>query len=86
MPAARAVRERAVLLVKIVEIRPHIHGLISCAPDEIVGHELAAVPVKIVMQPGMQGAEFTASDFLRDVGMPLERRRIAQPGVLPRLP
>ena len=79
MPAARAVRERAVLLVKIVEIRPHIHGLISCAPDEIVGHELAAVPVKIVAQPGMQRAEFAAGNFVRDVGMRLERGRIELP-------
>ena len=68
--------KRAVFFSKIVKIRPYSHRLTSCALDQIVGHELAAVPVKIVMQPGMQGAEFTASDFLRDVGMPLERRGI----------
>lgn len=60
MPAARRVRERAVLFAKIVKIRPHIHRRTGCPLDEIVRHELAAVPVKIVMQPGMQGAEFLA--------------------------
>ena len=68
--------KRAVFFAKIAKIRPYSHRLTSCALDQIVGHELAAVPVKIVMQPGMQGAEFTASDFLRDVGMRLERLRI----------
>src|SRR6478736_4687251 len=67
--------KRAVFLAKITKIRPYSHRLTSCALDQIVGYELAAVRVKIVMQPGMQGAEFIDSDFLRDVGMPLERRR-----------
>ena len=52
--------KRAVFFAKIAKIRPYSHPLTSCALDQIVGHELAAVPVKIVMQPGMQGAEFLA--------------------------
>ena len=68
--------KRAVFFAKIVKIRPYSHRLTSCALDQIVRHELAAVPVKIVTQPGMQRAEFAAGDFLRDVGMRLERGRI----------
>jgi hypothetical protein len=71
--SCRTVREGAVLLAKITKMRPHMHGLTSCAFDEIVGHVLAAVPVKIVAQPDMQRAEFAANDFVRDVGMRLER-------------
>jgi hypothetical protein len=76
MPAARRVRERAVLFAKIVKIRPHIHRRTGCTLDEIVRHELAAVPVKVVAQPGVQRAEFAAGDFTRDFGMRLERGRI----------
>ena len=67
-------------MMKIIEVWPHTHGSIGCALDEIVGNELAAVPVKIVAQPGMQGAEFAAGDFVRDVGMRLERGRIELSG------
>jgi hypothetical protein len=53
--------ERAVFFSKIVKIRSYSHRLTSCALDEIVGHELAAVPVKIVMQPAIRVVMRTSS-------------------------
>ena len=44
--------------------------------DEMVRHELTAVPVNIVAQPGVQCLEFATGDFAGDVGMRLQRRRI----------
>ena len=63
--------KRAVFFAKIAKIRPYSHRLTSCALDQIVGHELAAVPVKIVMQPGMQGAEFPLAISCGMSGCPL---------------
>ena len=40
--------KRTVFFAKIIKIRPHVHHRAGCALDEIVRHELAAVPVKIV--------------------------------------
>ena len=40
--------KRAIFFAKIIKIRPHVHRRTGCALDEIVRHELAAVPVKIV--------------------------------------
>jgi hypothetical protein len=46
--------KRTVFLAKIVEIRLRVHFGAGCALNEIVWLELAAVPVKIVAQPGAQ--------------------------------
>jgi hypothetical protein len=51
-PAVRRVRGQpikgTVFFAKIIKIWPHIHRRAGCALDEIVRHELAAVPVKVI--------------------------------------
>ena len=81
--ARRQPIKRAVFFAKIVKIRPYSHRLTSCVLDEIVGHEFAAVLINMVAQPRVQRPKLAGGDFLRDVGMRLQRGRITAPKILP---
>src|SRR5215472_12169384 len=58
--------ERTVFFAKIIKIRSHVHRCARCTLDKIVRHELAAMPIKAVAQPGTQCPEFPGGDFMRD--------------------
>src|SRR5215467_9499781 len=68
--------ERTVFFAKIIKIRSHVHRGARCTLDEIVRHELAAMPVKTVAQPGAQRLKFALADFARDLWVRLDRGRI----------
>ena len=73
---SRAADKPCRIFAKIAKIRPYSHRLTSCALDQIVGHEFAAVLINMVAQPRVQRPKLAGGDFLRDVGMRLQRGRI----------
>ena len=65
--------ELAVLAAQIGNVRGDRHRLAGSALDDLVGRELAPVPVEPLLQPSVQRCELAARHLLADLGMRLQR-------------